>query len=79
MVAAFNQKGGVGEATTTHNLIAAPARCGKFPRGIDLSPAVPPTLASGVRGLPGAETLYAFDSELKPLSHIMRALPAGLI
>ena len=52
VVAVFNQKGGVGKTTTTLNLIAALARRGKFPLGIDLDPQSHLTLASGVRNLP---------------------------
>lgn len=37
VVALFNQKGGVGK-TTTLSLIAALAKRGKFPLGIDLDP-----------------------------------------
>ncbi len=77
VVAVFNQKGGVGKTTTTLNLIAALARRGKFPLGIDLDPQSHLTLASGVRGLSSAETIYAFYSEHKPLSQIMREVPGG--
>lgn len=77
VVAVFNQKGGVGKTTTTLNLIAALAQRGKFPLGIDLDPQSHLTLASGVRNLPSADTIYAFYSENKPLSQIMRELPSG--
>ena len=77
VVAVFNQKGGVGKTTTSLNLIAALAKRGKFPLGIDLDPQAHLTIASGVRNLPSAETIYAFYSEQKPLSHIMRELPTG--
>jgi len=77
VVSVFNQKGGVGKTTTTLNLIAALAQRGKFPLGIDLDPQSHLTLANGVRGLQSAETIYAFYSENKPLSQLMRELPNG--
>ncbi len=77
VVAVFNQKGGVGKTTTSLNLIAALARRGKFPLGIDLDPQAHLTLASGVKNLNSNETVYAFYSEQKPLSQIMRELPSG--
>lgn len=77
VIAVFNQKGGVGKTTTTLNLIAALAQRGKFPLGIDLDPQSHLTLASGVQGLTSSETVYAFYSEHKPLSQIMRELPSG--
>ena len=77
VVAVFNQKGGVGKTTTTLNLIAALAQRSKFPLGIDLDPQSHLTLASGISNLPSSETVYAFYSENKPLSQIMRELPSG--
>lgn len=77
VVAVFNQKGGVGKTTTTFNLMAALARRGKFPLGIDLDPQAHFTLASGVRNLSSSESVYAFYSEQKPLSQLMRELPTG--
>jgi len=77
VVAIFNQKGGVGKTTTTLNLMAALARRGKFPLGIDLDPQAHLTLSSGIRGIPSAQTIYAFYSEQKPLSQLMRELSSG--
>jgi len=77
VVAVFNQKGGVGKTTTSLNLLAALAQRGKFPLGIDLDPQSHLTLACGIKSLPSSETIYAFYSENKPLSHIMRELPNG--
>ncbi|OIQ80752.1 chromosome-partitioning ATPase Soj [mine drainage metagenome] len=77
VIAVFNQKGGVGKTTTSLNLIAALARRGKFPLGIDLDPQAHLTLASGMRNLASTDTVYAFYSSQKPLSQIMRELPSG--
>ena len=76
-IAVFNQKGGVGKTTTSLNLIAALARREFSPLGIDLDPQAHLTLASGIKGLASNETIYAFYSEGKPLSHLMRELPSG--
>ncbi len=77
VVAVFNQKGGVGKTTTSLNILAALAQRGRFPLGIDLDPQSHLTLASGVKSLPSSDTVYAFYSENKPLSQIMRELPNG--
>jgi chromosome partitioning protein len=77
VIAVFNQKGGVGKTTTALNLLAALARRGRFPLGIDLDPQAHLTLASGLKALPSSETIYAFYSENKPLSQLMRELPNG--
>ena len=77
VVAVFNQKGGVGKTTTSLNLLAALALKGRFPLGIDLDPQAHLTLASGIKALPSSETIYAFYSENKPLSQLMRELPNG--
>ena len=77
VIAVFNQKGGVGKTTTSLNLLAALAQRGRFPLGIDLDPQSHLTLSSGVKGLSSSDTIYAFYSENKPLSHIMRELPSG--
>lgn len=77
VIAVFNQKGGVGKTTTSLNLIAALARRGKFPLGIDLDPQAHLTLASGMRNLSSQDTIYAFYSAQKPLSQIMHELPSG--
>lgn len=77
VIAVFNQKGGVGKTTTALNLLAALARRGRFPLGIDIDPQAHLTLASGLKALPSSETIYAFYSENKPLSQLMRELPNG--
>jgi chromosome partitioning protein len=77
VVAVFNQKGGVGKTTTSLNLLAALARRGLFPLGIDLDPQSHLTLSSGIKSLPSAETIYAFYSENKPLSEMMREVSNG--
>lgn len=77
VIAVFNQKGGVGKTTTSLNLLAALARRGKFPLGIDLDPQSHLTLACGIKSLPSTNSVYAFYAENKPLSQIMRELPNG--
>ncbi|HEY3326160.1 MAG TPA: ParA family protein [Novimethylophilus sp.] len=77
VVAVFNQKGGVGKTTTSLNLLAALAQRGRFPLGIDLDPQSHLTLSCGIKSLPSSDTVYAFYSENKPLSQLMRELPSG--
>lgn len=76
-IAIFNQKGGVGKTTTSLNLIAALARRELCPLGIDLDSQSHLTLACGIRNVTSSESIYAFYSEGKPLSQLMRELPNG--
>jgi len=75
-VAVFNQKGGVGKTTTVLNLGAALARRGLAPLLIDLDPQAH---LSSILGpvASGAESVFAFYSDSRPLAELMRAVSFG--
>jgi chromosome partitioning protein len=67
----FNQKGGVGKTTTTLNLGAALAARSLFPLMLDLDAQAHLTgILSPVQS--GAESLFAFYNQHKPLSELLR-------
>ena len=75
-LAIFNQKGGVGKTTTVLNLGAALARRGLAPLLIDLDPQA--HLSSILHPVAsGAESLFAFYSDSRPLAELMRAVSFG--
>ena len=75
-LAIFNQKGGVGKTTTVLNLGAALARRGLVPLLVDLDPQA--HLSSILHCVDsGAESLFAFYSDARPLADLMRAVSFG--
>lgn len=78
VVAVFNQKGGVGKTTTTFNLASALARAGRTPIAIDLDPQSHLSLATGVRSVPGSESISAFFQDSVPLAQLVREVPPGI-
>ena len=75
-LAIFNQKGGVGKTTTVLNLGAALARRGVAPLLVDLDPQAHLSSILHPAGS-GAESLFAFYSDARPLASLMRALSFG--
>ncbi len=71
-IAVFNQKGGVGKTTTVLNLAAALARAGEAPLAIDLDPQAHLSSLSGCAPATGETSMYAFFSENKLLSELVR-------
>jgi chromosome partitioning protein len=75
-LAIFNQKGGVGKTTTVLNLGAALARRGLSPLLVDLDPQAHLSSILGPVGS-GAESLFAFYNDARPLDQLMRPLGFG--
>ena len=75
-LAIFNQKGGVGKTTTVLNLGAALARRGLAPLLVDLDPQA--HLSSILHPVgSGAESLFAFYSDSRPLADLMLPISFG--
>jgi len=78
IIAVFNQKGGVGKTTTALNLIAAIARSGRRPTGIDLDPQAHLSRVLGVEPRHAEETLYGFFVQQRPLDDIAVITTSGV-
>jgi chromosome partitioning protein len=77
-IAVFNQKGGVGKTTTALNLLAAIARRGVRPLGIDLDPQAHLSHVFGVQPRLADETVYSFFVRQRPLSEIAVVTRSGI-
>ncbi|OGA13463.1 MAG: hypothetical protein A3G25_19175 [Betaproteobacteria bacterium RIFCSPLOWO2_12_FULL_63_13] len=75
-LAVFNQKGGVGKTTTVLNLGAALARRGIAPLLVDLDPQAHLSAILHPVGS-GAQSMFAFYSDSRPLAELMRSVDFG--
>ena len=73
----FNQKGGVGKTTTTLNLAAALTRRGRNPLAIDLDPQAHLSAICSTQVESGAQSIYGFYLDARPLSLLVRTCPGG--
>jgi chromosome partitioning protein len=78
VIAVFNQKGGVGKTTTTHNVAAALAALEKQPLVIDLDPQAHLTLSCGFHAESRHETISAFYREGTALSRLVQDVSNGM-
>ena len=78
VIAVFNQKGGVGKTTTTLNVAAGLALCGRQPLVIDLDPQAHVSLALGIRGVPSEACMSGFFRADRPLAQMVRKLDNGV-
>jgi chromosome partitioning protein len=76
-IAIFNQKGGVGKTTTTLNLGAALARCGRQPLLVDLDPQAHLTSILGVEIASGSASIFGFYTEGKKLGELRHRAANG--
>jgi chromosome partitioning protein len=73
----FNQKGGVGKTTTTHNLAALLAARGADPLVIDLDPQAHLSSVCGAAVSSAERSLYGFYSSRYPLAELIQSSVAG--
>lgn len=77
IITVFNQKGGVGRTTTALNLLAALAKRGQRPLGIDLDPQAHLSRFFGTRPKLAADSVYSFfmgeRGELADVAQITRS------
>ena len=79
VIAVFNQKGGVGKTTTALNLLAAIARRGQRPLGIDLDPQAHLSHIFGVTTKKAEDSMFGFFAYRLPLDEIARITRSGVL
>src|SRR5260221_992685 len=78
IIAVFNQKGGVGKTTTALNLLAAIAKRGQRPLGIDLDPQAHLSHVFGSHPKLADDSVYSFFVRQRPLADIARITKSGV-
>ena len=78
IIAVFNQKGGVGKTTTALNLLAAIARRGKRPLGIDLDPQAHLSHVFGAHPKLADDSMYSFFVRQRPLADLAQITKSGV-
>ncbi|HQU48893.1 MAG TPA: ParA family protein [Casimicrobiaceae bacterium] len=79
VLAVFNQKGGVGKTTTALNLLAAIARRGRRPLGIDLDPQGHLSHVFGTQPRAADDTMYGYFVRQRPIADIARVSASGVL
>ena len=79
IIAVFNQKGGVGKTTTALNLLAAIARRGQRPLGIDLDPQAHLSCVFGAHPRLADDSVYSFFVRERPLADLARITKSGVV
>ena len=79
VIAVFNQKGGVGKTTTALNLLAAIARRGQRPLGVDLDPQAHLSHVFGAHPKLADDSVYSFFVRQRPLADIARITKSGVV
>ena len=78
IIAVANQKGGVGKTTTALNLLAAIARRGQRPLGVDLDPQAHLSHVFGAQPKLSDDSVYGFFMRQRPLSDIACITRSGV-
>jgi chromosome partitioning protein len=78
-LAVFNQKGGVGKTTTALNLLAAVARAGYRPLGIDFDPQAHLSHVFGAQTRLADDSVYSFFVRQRPLADLAVITRSGVV
>jgi chromosome partitioning protein len=78
VITVFNQKGGVGKTTTALNLLAAIARRGERPLGIDLDPQAHLSHIFGAHPKLADDSVYSFFTRQRPLADLAQITRSGV-
>jgi chromosome partitioning protein len=78
IIAVFNQKGGVGKTTTALNLLAAIARRGQRPLGIDLDPQAHLSHVFGAHPKLADDSMFSFFARQRPLADLAQITKSGV-
>ena len=78
-IAVFNQKGGVGRTTTALNLLAAIARRGRRPLGIDLDPQAHLSQIFGIAPRLADDSVCGFFTRQRPLADVAQITRSGVM
>lgn len=78
-IAVFNARDGVGKTTTALNLLAAVARRGVRPLGVDLDPACALSRAFGIAAASPEESSTAFFERATDLAEVAQVTASGVI
>ena len=79
IITVFNQKGGVGRTTTALNLLAAAARRGERPLGIDLDPQAQLSQVFGLHSRLPEGTIHSFFAHEQSLEDIAAVTRSGVL
>jgi len=75
----FNQKGGTGRTTTALNLLAAVARHGQRPIGIDLDPQSHLSQVFGAQSMRADDSMCGFFTRSRPLTDVAQITKSGVV
>jgi chromosome partitioning protein len=79
IIAVFNRKGGVGRTTTALNLLAAIARGGRRPLGIDLDPQAHLSQVFGIEPALADDSICGLFARHRPLADVAQITRSGVV
>jgi chromosome partitioning protein len=79
VIAVFNRKGGAGRTTLALNLLAAIARRGERPLGLDLDPQAHLSEVFGAHVARAEDSVFGFFAREVPLDHLAQITKSGVL